>query len=306
MRITAKTDKALIHKEIVSIETAFLKSLDQDLKLAAKRTAFYAAEYTLPITGSKGFNVVKLKQRIWNDVHRAYPSVGDTNWQGKVYKALEDMGEKKKADKFWQNHIFQGKSNEVNPRTGQLTSKKIAQGAPLATLTDEEAFAKLRVGGLKKVDESKYSTLLRTKGVVRNKTFSLPESTRPLGIVDQNRSANLAKKRQKNAGLAKAGWYQSVFALGGQRNYNASASEEGKFVWPNDMRRLSQAHQGIGSCIVRVNKNEAKISILNHLRYINHAFPKELESLVTQNATNAMKMIFDKRLAAQGRKSIAA
>lgn len=301
MRITAKTDKALIHKKIVGIETAFLKGLDQDLKLAAKRTAFYAAEYTLPISGSKGFNVLKLKQRIWNDVHRAYPSVGDMNWQGKVFQALQDMGEKSKADRFWQNHIFQGKSNEVNPRTGQLTSKKIDQGAPLAVLTDEEAFAKLRVGGLKKVDESKYSALLRLKGVVRNKTFSLDEKARPLGVVDPKRSANLAAKRQKNAGLAKASWYQSVFALAGQRNFSASASEEGRFVWPPEMRRLSSANKGIGSCVVRVNQNEARISITSHIRYINHAFPQELESLVQANATNAMRIIFNKRLAARGK-----
>lgn len=306
MRITAKTDKNLIHKKIVDIQTAFLKSLDLDLKLAAKRTAFYAAEYTLPISGGKGFNVVKLKQRIWNDVHRAYPSVGDMNWQGKVFKALEDIGEKKKADKFWQNHIFQGKTNEINPRTGQLASKKLDQGVPLTTLTDEEAFAKLRVGGLKKIDESKYSALLRTKGVIRNKTFSLDEKARPLGIVNPSRSANLAIKRQRNAGLAKASWYQSVFALGGQRNYNASASEEGKFVWPPEMRRLSQAHQGIGSCAVRVNANEAKISITSHIRYLNHAFPRDVQSLVEQNANNAMRIIFNKRLAAQGRRTQAA
>ena len=299
MRITAKTDPALVHKEIADIKDRFLNNLGLDLMLSAKRLAFYVMEYTLPTSTKNPFMIANLQRRIWDDVHTVYPSVGDTNWQGKAYKVILDAGEEKKAKRFWQNHIMNdGFHVTISKKTGREHARIIKDdGKP--RLSDEEAFSRIRANGIRKVDDKGYGALLKSKGVVRNKTWTLPANTRPVAIVLPSKSAALARKRQKKAGLAKSAWYQSVLKLGGIRNFTRASTPEGRFVWPKECVALSRGNSGIGSCTVNITESVQKITISNHLGYTDHACPPQLMAKAIDNAQNAMRIIFEQRAKAK-------
>lgn len=299
MRITSKTDPALIHQELAGIRAEFLRGIELDLKLAAKRTAFYMMEYTLPTSAGNPFMIQNLQKRIWSDVHTVYPSVGDAGWQAKAFKVMKDSGELKKGQQFWENHIMnQGYHSTISKVTGREIAR-IIKDDNKPRPTDEEAFAKIR-GIPRKTDDKGYGAILRSKGSVRNKTWSLnPLDVRPAAIVSQAASAKLAKQRQKKAGLAKAAWYQSVHALGGIRNFTRSASEEGIFKWPKECVTLHKAYPGIGSSAVTITDNIQKITLTNHLRYTDHACPPQLVAKAEALAETAMRMIFEKRAKAK-------
>ena len=275
-----------------------IKGIERDLILSAKRLAFYLAENaTIPISGGDGSGFNKLSQRITSNVKRVYPSVGDPGWVGAAYAILKNSGNDKVAKKFWINHL----KNEGQGVRGDRSVEKRSLGfsPSSAQLTDEAYFAKIRTTGIRKIDDKQYKGRLESHGTFNKKTFTLMSKTPPLAMVKPGEAERYAKVRMKKMGLAKAAWYQAVFDLKGQRNYAKSKSEEGKFVWPKLMPKLSSANPGIGSNTIIVSRTQCKIILTNHLSYTGHACPADLVALAKVYAIKAMEILLSHRAKAK-------
>lgn len=282
-------DSSQLRKRTKVIRDRFGKYLDLDLTLSAKRSAFYLMEYTLPVSNrGNAFPIAPLKSRIWNDVHKVYPSVGQERWTNSAYSLIEDNYSKQAAGRFLHDVIAYEKSGF------ELTLDDESGGASRRRKTPEEVFSSFRKVP-RKTDDKAYSALLKAKALPLKKGRKLAKDTRPLAMVTEDKSAKLARARQKNAGLAKTGYYAISQSLGGQQNYRASASVEGQFVWPKECAAINRRIPGLGSSTKQIGDNGGRVTITSHVRYADEALPEALKGIALRNAANAMRIIFEKR-----------
>jgi hypothetical protein len=83
---------------------------------------------------------------------------------------------------------------------------------------------------------------------------------------------------------------------GGQRNYTKAKSEEGRFVWPKECRRLQNLFgAGIGNAFVSTTGAYGRAEISSSVRYIEEAFPYHLQNAAIKQTKNAMRIIFELR-----------
>ena len=280
-------DKAL-KRRIAVVTSRFEKWLDLDLTLSAKRTAFYLMEYTLPIsTRGKELPIEPLKSRIETDINKAFPSMSDRDWEYPAQRLINDFVSEKRANEFMYNYKSRGWENpkeSFNPDTGEYSAS--------ITATPEEDFKRIR-GVPKRIDDKGYANLKRTKSINLKTGRKLPKETRPLAMVDSSRRGNYIKKRQKNAGLAKTGWWAAAKSLGGQMNYTASKSEAGRFVWPSALGQIARRISGLGSSTKSLSNNGGNVTITSRVSYADEVLP--LKDTAMANAQNAMRIIFEKR-----------
>lgn len=262
---------------------AYLKGVDaampNDIRLSAKRTAFYAMEYTLPVsTSGNAWPMAAMRGRIETDVKRAFPTKEDPRWASSAFDLIKDAHGEQRAKRWWyeHNHPLLG----PEPESGRSASR----------LTAEEQFDRMRKIK-RRVDPKAYAALRNRDGRIK-----LPRDTKPLAFANAAARGRLMRERKETAGLAKTGWYAVSQALGGQQNYTKAANEAGRFVWPKECRKImNKFGGGIGRGSVTYSSGRGEFSIVNAVRYIDYAFPDNLRDLAISNAKNAMRIVFELR-----------
>jgi len=289
--ITTTINSSNLQDRIASVRGRIVKIIDQDLTLAAKRTAYYSMEYTLPLSNAGNeWPVAPMQSRILSDVKKAYPSIGDQGWESGAYKIIEDVYGKDRANEFFHTFMSRETTEKFDPETGEYTANP--------TGSAEEMVANMRKLP-RKIDDKGYADLLRSKAIKSKKGRRLPKGTRPLAIVRSGAGERFARKRQKRAGLAKSAWYQAAFRLGGQVNYRSSKFEAGRFEWPRECGQLHKLNPGIGSATKTVDSGGGVITLRSNLRYASEAMEPWMKETACRLSQNAMRILFEKRLKAK-------
>lgn len=279
-------DDRRLQKRILNAQREIAGNLPLDLRLAGKRAAFYLMENTLPRSSDGGsWPMANFEKRIDADVRKAFPAIGDTNWQASAYGLIQDSYSKDKADEFWRAHKSgAGDAYDIDTRKKTIKSaESILQSA-----------RKVK----RRIDPSGYSNLRKSKSVRRGRTLQLAADTKPLALVQPGQREGFARKRKATMGLAKAGYYAADTAFGGQRNYKKADNEAGRFVWPSQLRRLqSKFGTGIGNGRIFITAPGAGLwEVHNRVRYAKEAIPEALYNRAIQLGQNAMRVIFELRL----------
>ena len=274
-----------LQERLSRVKARFVAGLDRDMVLASKRTAYFMMEYTLPkSTQGNPFPIAPLQDRIMADVKKVFPNVGDAGWEFDAFALIRDNYSEQRAKEWY--HDFKRGFTETGAGGGE--------GPNLRPFDAEGTFAKFRKIP-RKIDDKGYSSILKSKSIVKNSARQLPNNVDSLAIVRQGAAENYAKKRQKKAGLAKTAWYSAAFDLGGQRNYKASKFEEGRFVWPTKCATIHRANPGIGGATKSISFSGGNVTLVNRLRYADDAIPMALQQIAASRAEMAMKILFEKR-----------
>jgi hypothetical protein len=262
------------------------KSLGTDMTLTAKRASFYAMEYTLPkSTKGNAWPMAFFQDRVESDVKKAYPSQSDPGWQSSAYKLIEAAYGKDRANEFFRAFKSRAEfSQEIDSRRVTFTADVMLQKMrKVPRKTNNQAYANLR---------SKHT-------IRRKKALQLAPNTPPLALVERGRRDAFVRQRQSTIGLAKASWYAAFTSLmtkGAVRNYTRAKSEEGRFIWPAECRKLQNKFgKGIGSGFVSTTGGYGRAEITSHIRYIADAFPENLQEIAIKQTRNAMRIIFELR-----------
>jgi hypothetical protein len=284
-----------LQKRVKAFNDNVAKTLGQDMALTAKRACFYAMEYTLPVSSkAKAWPMEPMLQRIDDDVKKAYPSTDDPRWGASAYQLIQDAYKKEKADAFLA--AFFGKPRALS-KLGIDASEE--QAAKYEAIPDPKVMVSKMRKVPKKTSNEAYAALRNKYTVKRNGALRLAANTPPLALVESSRRNAFAAKRKKTAGLAKASWYAAFSKLmtkGGQRNYTKAKSEEGRFVWPKECRRLQNLFgAGIGNAFVSTTGAYGRAEISSSVRYIEEAFPYHLQNAAIKQTKNAMRIIFELR-----------
>lgn len=286
--ITMEIQNERLRKKVKKFEENVYKTLPQDLRLAGKRTAFYYMEYTTPVsTKANQWPMKNFNERVANDVKKVYATKSDDRWKSSAYELIKSGYGEAKAAEFW---------HAVRTNTQENFDPEIGEGRNTA----EAMFDKLRNSSVSKIkkkpDNAAYKAIRDKYSVVRRKTLQLSKDAPVDGFLIDSRRDAFIKSRQKTIGLAKAGWYAADSALGGQKNYTKAKAEEGRFVWPGQLRRLVGLFgKGIGKGFVSTSGAYGRFEITNSVRYIWDAFTTSGKSDANKQAKNAMRIIFELR-----------
>jgi len=286
--IAVRVQNERLKKKAKKFEENVYKTLPNDLRLAGKRSAFYFMEYTTPVsTKANQWPMKAFNERVHADVKKAYPTKSDDRWKSSAYELIKAGYGEAKAGEFW--HAVKSNSQDnFNPETGEGRN------------TAETIFDKIRNSSVSKIkkkpDNAAYKALRDKHSIVRRRTLQLSKDTPPDGFLIDSRRDAFVKSRQKTIGLAKAGWYAADSKLGGQKNYTKARAEEGKFVWPQPLRKLMNLFgAGIGSGFVSTSGAYGRFEITNHVRYIWEALPDHLKEAAEKQSRNAMRIVFELR-----------
>ena len=289
--IALKIDDKRLQDRVKASGQRINKGMALDLRLSAKRAAFYCMEYTLPVSnGANPWPVDNFRARVEDDVKRAYPSKADPNWQSSAYKLIKDKYPEEAAKEFW-NAYKSGAQSNFNPDAPDV-------------LDYEQQFDRMRKVN-RKIEPTAYADLRKRRTITRKRARQLAPDVAPLAFVSDGTRRAFIRKRQDTIGLAKAGWYAVDSTLGGQRNFKRAGNEAGRFIWPAQLRKLqSKFGRGIGSGVVQPTANGGTWSINNAVRYSDEAIPGQLRDKAFELGRNAMRIIFELRF--KNRKTYAA
>lgn len=286
--ITVDVQNERLRKKVKKFEANVYKTLPLDLRLAGKRTAFYYMEYTTPVsTKANQWPMVPFHERVASDVMKVYPTKSDDRWKSSAYELIKaGYGEAKAAD-FW--HAVKTNAQEnFDAETGEGRN------------TAEAIFDKIRNSSVSKIkkkpDNAAYKAIRDKHSVVRRRTLQLSKEAPADGFLIDSRRDSFIKTRQATIGLAKAGWYACDTALGGQKNYTKARAEDGRFIWPKQLRKLvNRFGAGIGSGFVSTSGAYGRFEITNRIRYIWEALPDHLKESAEKQSRNAMRIVFELR-----------
>jgi len=284
-----------LQKKVKAFNDNVAKTLGQDMALTAKRACFYAMEYTLPVSNrNKAWPMEPMLQRIEDDVKKAYPSTDDARWGASAFQLIKEAYNEDKAKAFMA--AYMGK-----PRA--LSKLEITSSAEQFEKYEAIADPKVMVSKMRKVPKKTsneaYAKLRNEHTILRRGTLRLAANTPPLALVESGRRSAFTNSRKKTAGLAKASWYAAFSKLmtkGGQRNYTKAKSEQGRFVWPKECRKLQNLFgSGIGNAFVSTTGAYGRAEISSAIRYIEDAFGRTQQNAVINQTKNAMRIIFELR-----------
>jgi hypothetical protein len=284
-----------LEKRIAAFHKNVAETLPQDMALTAKRACFYAMEYTLPVSNrNKAWPMQPMLDRIEDDVKWAYPSTDDPRWGARAYDLIKAAYNEDKAKAFMA--AYMGKPRALS-KLGLDASEE--QAAKYEAIPDPKVMVSKMRKVPKKTSNEAYANL-RNKYTRRiHGSLMLGYDTPSLALVESSRRNAFLKSRQKTAGLAKASWYAAFSKLmtkGGQRNYTKAKSEQGRFVWPKECRRLQNLFgAGIGNAFVSTTGAYGRAEISSSIRYIEEAFGRTQQNAVIKQTKNAMRIIFELR-----------
>jgi hypothetical protein len=284
-----------LQKKITAFNKGVAETLGQDMALTAKRACFYAMEYTLPVSSkAKPWPMEPMLQRIEDDVKKAYPSTEDPRWGTSAYQLIKTAYNEDKAKEFMS--AYMGKPRALS-KLGLDASDE--QAAKYEAIPDPKIMVSKMRKLPKKTSNESYKTLRDKHTIRRRNTLRLAPDTPPLALVESGRRSAFIERQKKRAGLAKASWYAAFSKLmtkGGQRNYTKAKSEEGRFVWPKECRRLQNLFGvGIGNAFVSTTGTYGRAEISSSIRYIEEAFGRTQQNAVIKQTKNAMRIIFGLR-----------
>lgn len=284
--ITMEIQNERLRKKVKKFEENVYKTLPQDLRLAGKRTAFYYMEYTTPVsTKANQWPMKNFNERVANDVRKVYPTKSDSNWKRSAYWLIKNAyGEGEKSEQYRRAWFEETKNGGANT---EIESPEV-----IFDRIRNSSVSKIK----KKPDNAAYKAIRDKYSVVRRKTLQLSKKAPADGFLIDSRRDAFIKSRQKTIGLAKAGWYAADSALGGQKNYTKAKAEEGRFVWPGQLRRLVGLFgKGIGKGFVSTSGAYGRFEITNSVRYIWEALPDHLKEAAEKQSRNAMRIVFELR-----------
>jgi len=214
------------------------RTAESVLKQEARALAVNYGAVTYPV-GMSESGADKLADRVEGDIKRLFPTAQEA-W--KVFEVLKQK-DARLAAAYW--HAFK-------------------RG-------DEDAMAKIlrRRGIAKGLDPAKHQAA-RVKGRV-------PTRVEPVSIAAPGRRASYVKKRQKNKGVAKGGWFVAAKSLGGRVRTGKGKQRFPKYV------RVHGRRNGIGGSWF-VPGRRARVRIWNSVSYIGSASNTRLIDSATERA----------------------
>ena len=211
------------------------RSTESLLKQQGRNLATNLAAVTLPFGMSEN-NPAKLRERIEADVRRLFPTQ-ESPWR--VYELIKQSSEKL-AGAYW--HAF--KTGDERAMVNVLRRAKVPRGL------DPGAHQGARVGG------------------------KVPTNAAPVSLAPPGRLGSYIRRRQKKAGLAKAGWFAAASALGGRVRTRSKATGKSVNRFPKYVRALGKT-PGIGGALV-LGGVRSRVRIWNTVTYITSALPDAL------------------------------
>jgi hypothetical protein len=205
------------------------------LRQEARALATNLAAVTLPL-GMGENKASNLKARIEADVSRLFPTT-DSAWQ--VYELIKQSSPKHAAA-YWQAY----KSSDERAMLNILRRAKVPRGLNPGDHQSQ------RKGG------------------------KVPGNAAPISLAPPGRRAAYIRRRQKKAGLAKAGWYAAATALGGRVRTRSARTGKSVQRFPKYVRTLGKT-PGIGGANF-LGGPRARARIWNTVSYIGSALPDTL------------------------------
>lgn len=260
------------------------ETLPADMRLSAKRTAFYYMEYTLPVSNrGNQWPMDNFRGRVESDVMVAYRNKSDAAWQSGAFELIKANYGEDKAKEWWNKYKSKAQSsfNAEQPDVldYEVTFDKMRK---IPRKTNNAAYKDLR-------DRHTVSTR-------KSKALHINPKAPALAFVAEDRRKAFVKDRQATIGLAKTGWYAADTAIGGQRNFKKSQNEAGRFIWPKECRKImNRFGSGIGTGYVSTSGAFGQYQIVNGVRYADDAMPGKLRAAALKQAANAMRILFEQR-----------
>ena len=211
------------------------RSTESILKQEARSLATNLGAVTKPVGMGEG-KASNLEKRIAADVTRLFPTT-DSPWR--VFELIKQTSEKH-ALAYWHAH----KTGDERAMANILRRAKVPRGLNAG---DHQA--------------------ARVKGKV-------PGDAAPISLAAPGRAAAYIRRRQKKAGLAKAGWFAAATALGGRLRTRSRRTGKSVQRFPKYVRRLGKT-PGIGGANF-FGGPRARARIWNTVTYIGEALPETL------------------------------
>jgi hypothetical protein len=282
--IALQVNDKRLQEKAAKFQKRVAETLSADMRLSAKRTAFYYMEYTLPVS-NKGnqWPMDNFSSRVESDVMIAYRNKSDGAWQSGAFELIKAAYSEDKAKEWWNKYKSKGQSS-FNPEQPEVMDYEVAfdKMRKIPRKTTNAAYANLR---------NRHTTSTR-----KSKALHLDPKAPALAFVSEDRRKAFVKDRQATIGLAKTGWYAADTAIGGQRNFKKSQNEAGRFIWPKECRKImNRFGSGIGTGYVSTTGAFGQYQIVNSVRYADDAMPGKLQAAALKQAANAMRILFEQR-----------
>jgi len=262
MSIAVAVDTTNAKKKAKSIHSQFRSMWAQNARTVGKKAAFTCYEYTY----------IAKEKAIEEDVKTAYATKTEDNWEGKAFKIIQEHKGEKRAKQWW---------NAYKKEVGGTSERE-----DLSNLGYEQQFDRMRFPpGVRAAKEDKYLAFRKEN----NKKIP-----RAIGIVSDSSRASLIKKRKATRGLAQIAWKAAYYALGGRGN-TVSVMGARPREWPKSLLKVYNkfGKDNLGGASVHLTGNGFRVTLENHVRYMDTAFEEWGRSRATRVVEKYMKILFD-------------